>query len=214
MVDLCVGVKKKCMANEFAGFGGSDFFFLVILSELTVHCVIAIYSRQTWFLHITCALCFLWRNGTKIRCPPLSSPAKTCALSSFWYNKLTLSYRKWVHPPYYTHYHSPASQASKGAHSETQASFDHMDKDTQLTSPVFLLCKLICNCRLQHIDKTINLHTGVCLFCNSLSLMHGLECVCWLQPSQGIHYKQLKGGTLQTWMSIQLLLVTFKLTNL
>jgi hypothetical protein len=80
MVGLCVGVKKNVMANEF---GGSDFFFLGILSEPTVQCVIAIYSRQTGFLHITCALCFLWRNGIKIRCLPLSSPAKTCSLSSF-----------------------------------------------------------------------------------------------------------------------------------
>jgi hypothetical protein len=199
------------MANEF---GGSDFFFLVMLSELTVQCVIAIYSRQTGFLHITCALCFLWRNGIKIECPPLSSPAETCVLSSFWYNKLTLTYKKWVHPPYYTHYYSPASQASKGVHSETQASFHHMDKDTQLTSLMFLLCKLVFDCRLQHIDKTTNLHTSVCLLCNFVFDAWTGICLLAAAKSRDTLQTTQRRYTLQTWMSIQLLLVTFKLTNL
>jgi hypothetical protein len=38
---LCVGVKgkKKVITNEIAGFGGLN-FFLVILSELKIKCVI------------------------------------------------------------------------------------------------------------------------------------------------------------------------------
>ncbi len=31
--------KKKIMANEIAGFGGLNFFYLAILSELTIKCV-------------------------------------------------------------------------------------------------------------------------------------------------------------------------------
>jgi hypothetical protein len=44
------------MSNEIAGFSGSAFVFLVILSELTVQCVTNRYL-QTRFLHITCVLC-------------------------------------------------------------------------------------------------------------------------------------------------------------
>ncbi len=39
LVCRCGEKKKKLMANEIAGFGGLNLFYLVIMSELTIECV-------------------------------------------------------------------------------------------------------------------------------------------------------------------------------
>ncbi len=49
-------------ANGIPGFDGLNFFFLVILSELTVQCIIATYTDGS--LHIICAL---WRSLYKVQ---------------------------------------------------------------------------------------------------------------------------------------------------
>jgi hypothetical protein len=58
-IGLCVCVKEKPLW-PIAGFGGSRFVFLAILSELTVQCV-PYWYLQTGFVQITRALC-LWHD--------------------------------------------------------------------------------------------------------------------------------------------------------